>query len=171
MSPQREMWLAAVTAEQLELNSMRDKEVWSLEDKRPGPTGRIDGIRCVGTKWIYKIKYDMHGKVEKYKARLVAQGFLQVPGIDCGPTFSPTPRMTTLKIMLALLASASGTGTNAWVGEQCDISTAFLYADAESDTYCKQPPGYAAPGRTGRLGPSPQEITLWHQASVARMAQ
>ena len=40
-----------------------------------------------------------------------------------------------------------GTGTNAWVGEQCDISTAFLYADAESDTYCKQPPGYAAPGQ------------------------
>ena len=141
-SPERAFWIAA---EEAELVSMRDKGVWSLVDKRPNKGGRVDGVRCVGTKWVYKIKYK-NGNVDKFKARLVAQGFLQIPGIDCGDTFSPTPRMATLKICLALLANADDSD-GVWVGEQCDISTAFLYADADAETYCRQPPGYAEPGK------------------------
>ena len=58
----------------------------------------------VGSKWIYKVKQDDDGSVEKYKARFVAQGFSQIEGIDYEETFAPVARYSSIRTILALSA-------------------------------------------------------------------
>jgi hypothetical protein len=55
-------------------------------------------------KWVFKIKSDEHGHITRYRARLVAKGFLQREGMDYGDIFSPVVRYSTLRILLALWA-------------------------------------------------------------------
>lgn len=54
------------------------------------------GEHALGTTWVYKRKTGPTGELVKYKARLCAQGFSQIEGIDYGETFTPTGRLTTL---------------------------------------------------------------------------
>ena len=54
-----------------------------------------------GTKWIYRHKQDEHGQVIRNKARLVAQGYTQVEGIDFDETFAPVARLEAIRILLA----------------------------------------------------------------------
>lgn len=65
-------WRKAISAE---LHAMEENKTWSVV---PLPSGR----KSVGCKWIFKIKYNADGSIERYKARLVAQGFTQQPGLD-----------------------------------------------------------------------------------------
>ena len=67
-----DLWFNAMKAE---MNSMATNEVWDLV-KLP------NGIKTIGCKWVYKIKKDSLGNIERYKTRLVAKGFTQKEGID-----------------------------------------------------------------------------------------
>ena len=60
-------------------------------------------INVIGTKWVFRNKQDEHGVVVRNKARLVAQGFAQVEGLDYGDTFAPVARLEAIRILLALL--------------------------------------------------------------------
>jgi len=71
-------WIEAM---QDELKSMSTNQVYELVEIP-------DGVKPVGSKWIYKTKYDSKEKVEKFKARLVAKGFTQIEGIDYNDTFA-----------------------------------------------------------------------------------
>ena len=59
----------------------------------------------VGSKWVFRAKKDAMGKIICYKARLVAQGFSQVPGVDYFDTFAPVARLASIRAVLAFAAS------------------------------------------------------------------
>ncbi|RVW98257.1 putative mitochondrial protein [Vitis vinifera] len=79
-------WQEAMAAE---LHALEQNHTWTLT---PLPSDH----RPIGCKWVYKIKYNSDGTVERYKARLVAKGFTQREGIDYKETFSPMAKLTTV---------------------------------------------------------------------------
>ena len=67
-----------------------------------GMTSRPEGEHIIGTKWIFRKKTDEEGNVICNKARLVAQGYSQMEGVDYDETFAPVARMESIIILLAL---------------------------------------------------------------------
>ncbi len=90
--PKGSKWKEAM---QLEMKSLKDNNVWELvtlpKDKK-----------LVGSKWVYKVKVDGDGCVERFKARLVAQGFTQTKGADYDETFRPVVRMESVRTIISL---------------------------------------------------------------------
>ena len=72
----------------------------------------------------------------KYKARLVAKGFKQKQGMDFDEIFSPVVKMTTLHLVLGLVAIEDLELI------QMDVKIAFLHGDLDDDVYMKQPEGF-----------------------------
>ena len=81
---------------------------------------RPEGKSIVTSKWIYKIKHDTDGSIEKYKARFVARGLSQKEGIDYEEIFAPVARYTSIRSVLSLAAEMK------WKIHQMDVKTAFL---------------------------------------------
>ncbi|GJV99628.1 ribonuclease H-like domain-containing protein, partial [Tanacetum coccineum] len=79
--------------------------------------------KAIGSKWIFKIKYKSSGKIDRYKARLVAQGFGQKERIDYEETFSPVVKMVTVRCLFNIVVS------NSWQVFQLNVTNAFLYGD------------------------------------------
>lgn len=88
------------------------------------------GQQAIGTKWVFKIKRNADGSIEKYKARLVAKGFRQKDGIDYTETFSPVVKYVTLRMVISL------TKYFGWRLDQLDVVTAFLYGVMKEVVYC-----------------------------------
>ena len=120
-----EMWAAAMDKE---LESLWQNKVY-VEVTRP------PGKKVIGSKWVLRIKTDAEGKVDKFKARVVAKGFRQIEGVDYGDTFAPTVRFESIRSLIAM-GVAEG-----WNFDQMDVSTAFLYAELEEETYVEVPEG------------------------------
>jgi hypothetical protein len=59
----------------------------------------------IGTKWVFKNKHGEDGEVVRNKARLVAQDFSQLEGLDFGETFAPVARFEAIRILLGFVAS------------------------------------------------------------------
>src|ERR1044072_1473456 len=78
-----------------ELNQFKRNEVWNL-------VPRPEGINVIGTKWIFKNKFVESGTVTRNKARLVAQGYTQIKGVDFDETFAPVARLESIRLMLAV---------------------------------------------------------------------
>jgi hypothetical protein len=112
-----------------EYESLMKNKTWRLVEL---PKGR----KAVSGRWLYKIKYNNDGTVDKYKARFVAKGFSQRYGVDYEETFAPTTRMATIRIVLSL-AVQEGTTVN-----HLDVKGAYLHSTLEEEIYLKQPEGY-----------------------------
>ena len=123
--PYAKEWQAAIDSE---LTGMWEKGVFSdtalPHDKKP-----------VGTRFVMKIKRNADGTIDRFKARLVAQGFSQQQGVDFFETFSPVVSADTLRTLIALAAA------NGWRIEALDFTQAYLNADLEEDLWAKLPDG------------------------------
>ena len=84
-------------AMQQEMDSIHKNGTWELVDL---PLGK----KAIGTKWVYKIRWNPDGSVDRYKARLVAKGYAQKKGIDYEETFAPTSWASTVKIVVTITA-------------------------------------------------------------------
>ena len=130
-TPEKAKWLKAM---QREIKSLEDNDVWELVEL---PSGR----KPVGSKWVFKVKTDEGGKVERYKARLVAQGFTQKYGTDYDETFCPVVRLESIHTLIALSVQY---GLEL---HQVDVTTALLNGELEEEVYMSQPEGFVAEGR------------------------
>ena len=119
--PDRELWREAMLCE---MGAIENHLVYELV---PLPEGR----KAVSNKWVFTIKDD-----GRYKARLVARGFTQMPGIDYRDTYAPVGKHTTFRILVALASMKD------WHIHQMDVKTAFLHAELEEDIYMTQPEGF-----------------------------
>nr|KAJ0207190.1 hypothetical protein LSAT_V11C500269530 [Lactuca sativa] len=103
------------------------------------------GCKALGCKWILKRKMKVHGTIDKYKARLVIQGFRQKEGIDFFDTYAHVARISTIRLLLALAAIHN------LVIHQMDVKTAFLNGDLDEEIYMKQPEGFVMPGNEHKV--------------------
>nr|GEV56226.1 putative ribonuclease H-like domain-containing protein [Tanacetum cinerariifolium] len=97
---------------------------------------KMQKVRAIGTKWVYRNKKDERGIVIRNKARLVAQGHTQEEGIDYKEVFAPVARIEAIRMFLAY-ASFMG-----FLMYQMDVKSAFLYGTIEEEVYVCQPPGF-----------------------------
>ncbi|KAK1614438.1 hypothetical protein QYE76_019955 [Lolium multiflorum] len=120
-------WLEAMHEE---LNNFKRNKVWTLV-KKPKECRNV-----IGTKCIFKNNQDEFGNVVRNKARLVAQGFSQVEGIDFGETYAPVARLESIRILLAYASHHN------FKLQQMDVKSAFLNGPLHEEVYVKQPPGF-----------------------------
>ena len=113
----------------IEYESLMKNKVWVLCEMPPGR-------KLVDCRWVFKVKQNTDGSIERFKARLVARGFSQVYGIDYEETFFPAVKSDSIRL---LLSHAVNRGMFL---KQFDIKTAFLYGILEEEIFMKQPPGY-----------------------------
>jgi hypothetical protein len=100
--------------------------VWEIIDENNIPINR----RCIKNKWIFKVKRN-----GIFRARLVACGYSQVPGIDFSESFAPVLNDVSFRIMLIAKLVWDMTST------VVDIETAFLHGDLDEEIYMEVPIG------------------------------
>ena len=105
-------------AMQKEIKALEKNGTWTLEYLP-------EGKRAIDSKWVYKIKFKPNGKIERYKARVVAKGFNQQEGVDYHDTFAPVAKLVTVRTLLAIAVKRG------WVIHQLDINNAFLHGDLD----------------------------------------
>jgi Reverse transcriptase (RNA-dependent DNA polymerase) len=104
-----------------ELDTMLKMGVYSVVDC---PEDR----KQVGCRWVLEFKVE--GDADPlYKARLVVNGFSQIPHVDFGATFAPVTRMSSVRLVLALANRMD------WEIDCFDTTRAFLWGDLEEELY------------------------------------
>ncbi|RKK12657.1 hypothetical protein BFJ67_g18048, partial [Fusarium oxysporum f. sp. cepae] len=124
--PQREHWLRAIHSE---LRSLLTKGTWRMLDRNQAHN------RPLTVKWVFKVKKNEDGNLDKFKARLVVRGFEQQFGFDYNQTFASVAKSATWRILLTVAACLD------WEIEQMDVSTAFLEGDLDEEVFIEMPEG------------------------------
>lgn len=119
-----------------EMENMTRAEAWKLTTKPPG-------AKVISSKWVFARKPSEEGSGTKYKARLVARGFMQNTGqpIEETETYAPVIRLKSIRMLLAIAAEKG------FEIHQMDIKAAYLHGTLEDEVYMTQPEGYVLPGR------------------------
>ncbi|CAI5956703.1 unnamed protein product [Closterium sp. NIES-64] len=123
--PYSSQWQAAMDAQMASW-----KSTGTYVDAVPPP-----GANIVSGMWIFRVKRPP-GSPPVFKARYVARGFSQRQGVDYFQTFSPTPKMTTLRVLLHVAAHRN------YELHSLDFSTAFLQGSLHEEIWLRRPPGF-----------------------------
>ncbi|GJR00472.1 zinc finger, CCHC-type containing protein [Tanacetum coccineum] len=121
-----------------EMDSVMGNNTWVLVDLPPG-------CKPLSCKWIFKRKLKVNGTIEKFKARLVIQGFKHKSGIDYFDTYAPVARISTIRLLIAMASIYN------LIIHQMHVKTAFLYGDLEEEVYMNQPQGFIMPGNENKV--------------------
>ncbi|CAN1141771.1 Retrovirus-related Pol polyprotein from transposon TNT 1-94 [Linum perenne] len=134
-------WSSAVDEE---MRALQDNNTWSI-------VSLPEGKKSVGCKWVFTVKCNTDGSIERYKARLVARGFTQTYGLDYTETFAPVAKINSIRVLLSIAVNLN------WPLHQLDIKNAFLNGTLDEEVYMTLPPGYEktlGPGKVCRLNKS-----------------
>lgn len=101
-------------------------ETWKIVDK-------IEGKHIIDTRMVLSEKYKSNGELERKKARLVARGFAQRPGLDFVDTYSPVARLSSIRFLIGMAVEEN------LILNQMDVSTAFLNGEIEEEIYIEKP--------------------------------
>ena len=115
------------------------KELASLEAAHTWDVVKCPkGVNIVGCKWVFKIKRNAVGEINKYKAQLVVKGYSQVQGVDYDETYAPVARLSSLHTILAVATR------NDWDVDVFDFQSTFLNGKLNEgeDLYMELPPVY-----------------------------
>ncbi|CAL8990313.1 unnamed protein product, partial [Prunus brigantina] len=119
-------WVQAIKEE---MKALEKNQTWTLETI---PRGK----KTIGCRWVFTIKHNADGSIERYKARLVAKGYTQTYGIDYEETFAPVAKLNTVRVLLSLATNLD------WPLHQFDVKNAFLHGELTEEVYMDIPPGY-----------------------------
>ncbi|CAI7785758.1 unnamed protein product [Closterium sp. NIES-54] len=123
--PNSSQWQAAMDAE---MASWKSTGTYVDEVSPPG-------ANIVSGMWIFRVKRPP-GSPPAFKARYIARGFSQRQGVDFFQTFSPTPKMTTLRVLLHVAAQRD------YELHSLDFSTAFLQGSLHEEILLRRPPSF-----------------------------
>lgn len=129
-SENKNMWKNAINEE---LASHQSNNTWTL-------VSRPKNKQVIDSKWVFKIKENPDGTVNKFKARLVARGFNQVKGEHYEEVFAPVVRLNTLRIVFSL---ATEQDLELY---QLDVTTAYLNGTLNEEIYMEMPLGLEKQG-------------------------
>ena len=126
--PDWSRWEEAINAE---LKSLDNTHTWNVVDRRKD-------TNVVSCKWVFKIKKNAVGEIDKYKARLVARGFTQQYSVDYNETYAPVARLTSLRLILVIAAHQN------WDIDIFDFHSAFLNSKLDNNEiiFMELPPGF-----------------------------
>ena len=79
------------------MESLISNRTWKLVDLPPG-------CKAIGCKWVLRKNLKPDGSIDKFKARFVAKGFKQKTDLDFFDTFSPVTRITSIRLLIAIVA-------------------------------------------------------------------
>ncbi|GFY00939.1 retrovirus-related Pol polyprotein from transposon TNT 1-94 [Trichonephila clavipes] len=127
LSPDKDKWFIAMKEE---IHIMSERCVWEL-------VPRSEKEKVIGNRWVYTIKKNEGGKILRYKARLVAQGYRQHKGETYNEVFSPVVNFSIIRMFFTVLVCCFG-----WSHCQLDIKCAYLYANLGERVLMQQPQGF-----------------------------
>lgn len=134
-----------------ELQALQDNHTWNII---PCPAG----VKLLECNWIYTIKLQAYGTINRYKTRLVALRNRSEYGFDYEETFAPMANMTTVCTILAITTSKE------WPFRQIDMKNAFLYGELKEEI-CTSPPPEMFSSPTTDVCRSKQSLYGLKQAS------
>jgi hypothetical protein len=130
--PHAKFW---VQAEHEELGALGDRQTAAV-------VMTPKGINLISCRWVYKYKLKDDNTIDRFKARLVARGYMQKYGLDYEETFAPVALMKSFRTLYAHAVS------HRWKVWSLDVNNAFLYSPLDKPVYMRHPPGYPGPPGT-----------------------
>ena len=164
----RERWIASMVKE---ITDLIKHDTWELVSIDDIPSNR----KIVKSRFVYTIKYNRDGTIERFKSRFVACGYSQVKDIDYSATFSATLRHTSFRLLMAIAAGRKLTL------DHFDVTNAFTQSNIDAEIYVEAPPGnFTAKDSKGRpkvlklkkaLYGTKQASKLWQDTLVRHLTK
>lgn len=107
------------------------------EEQDVGHSGETQGNKNCGVyRLLFTVKYNVDGPVERYKVRLVANGYIQTYQVDYLATFSSVAKINSIRVLPSLAVNLD------WPVLQLDVKNAFLNGDLDEEVLMELPPGF-----------------------------